>query len=240
LWQKITQNLRNKNRIDFVVDCHPYTISQRGSDYSDFPLLTLTTKVFDGAQYVNRYNLPTIGTGWMLSYEILYGDVSLLDPLREQPVKDIYWLKGAYEALTHYYHVLEHLPWALNMDEWPDRFVEESVRYAEESLRDGISIVLSENDLIQGKAFDIIHNWKEKAEPFFLNTYGKEGVWAVRKINEWKEIIGVRENYDSVESKKIWFDCLKVWKIVWNRYCKVVEEIAPEQKELFCKVSSWF
>jgi hypothetical protein len=43
--------------VDFVIDCHPYTISQRDPAWLDRPLLTLTTKVLAGEASQDRYNI---------------------------------------------------------------------------------------------------------------------------------------------------------------------------------------
>jgi hypothetical protein len=60
--------------VDFTVDCHPYTISQRDPAWSDRPLLTLTTKVLAGEAAADRYHIsPTIGLGWSAAHKILVG-----------------------------------------------------------------------------------------------------------------------------------------------------------------------
>jgi len=93
--------------VDFVIDCHPYTISQRDPAWLDRPLLTLTTKVLAGEASQDRYNIsPTIGLGWFAAHKILVGSPEALSVFGRPPARDRAWLNGAHQALSHYRNIL--------------------------------------------------------------------------------------------------------------------------------------
>ena len=59
----VFSQVRAETRIrgaDFLVDCHPFTISQRDQEWGSHPLLTLTTKVFDAARLPERLQRVTV------------------------------------------------------------------------------------------------------------------------------------------------------------------------------------
>lgn len=114
VFSQVRTETRNRG-VDFLVDCHPFTISQRDEEWGSVPLLTLTTKVFDASRLPERLGVsPTIGFGWWLSNRILHGGEDDLAVFEVPPPRSEAWFRGAYAALSHYRAVLDHLPWAID------------------------------------------------------------------------------------------------------------------------------
>jgi hypothetical protein len=218
---RVFANVRREIRshgADFVIDCHPYTISQRDPAWLERPLLTLTSKVFAGEASADRYNVsPTIGLGWFATHKVLVGRPDALSLFSLPPTRDDSWLHGAHQALSHYRNILDHLPWALDCQEAPSRLREESCRYAEEALRDGVHLGLTDDELAAGKNIDILHNWTTVGRDFYRARYGDEGVWASDTVDRLKAQV-LEEHCDPDIAGQAWIDALGVWQVVWNGY----------------------
>lgn len=239
VWQKVRQ-LARKEGVDFLIDCHPYTVSYRDSTWRNYPYFSLTTKVFDGGDFNKRFNLPpTIGLGWIKKYKVLWGDETVFDSFKITPRPDIEWMQGLHEALSYYRNILDHLPSALPWYEWPALLAEESLRYAEESIRDGIAVTLTQDELVRGTQFEIYHNWKELSLPYFRERYGEDGVWAVKCVQHMKKCISTKESHTEEAARQIWNKSLKVWQVIWNRYQQRVTEDMGDQYSWLSRVNSF-
>lgn len=217
LFAQLRRDLR-KHGVDLAIDCHPYTISQRDPDWLDQPLLTLTTKVFAGEAAAERYQVsPTIGLGWAVTHKVLVGRDDALAAFRQPPTRDASWLQGVYEALSCYRNILDHLPWALDGQAAPERLLEESCRYAEEALRDGVHIGLTDDELAAGRNIEILHDWAEVGRSFYLDRYGPAGGIACDIVAGLKTQVA-RQQCDRDEAEQAWLDALRVWQVVWDGY----------------------
>ena len=223
LFSGIRRQCRSRG-IDFIVDCHPFTISQRDTDWSAAPLLTLTTKVFDAAQLPARLNVsPTIGYGWWQSHRILHGDPDFLAVFELPPARDEAWFRGAHAALCHYRRMLDHLPWALDPQTDPARLLEETCRYAEETIKDGVHFGATDEEVVTGAETEILHDWAGRARDFFLDRYGPDGGWAVDTVAELKASVS-RPGHSTDEVRRRWQEAIRVWEVVWSRYAALVSE----------------
>jgi len=235
VFAEIRDRLR-RDALDLVIDCHPYTISQRDGSYASLPLLTLTSKVLAGELAPQRYAVaPTIGLGWWASHRILTGREEALHPFRSPPQRTEAWLLGVYEALSHYRNVLDHLPWALDSRRDAPRLLEESCRYAEEALRDGVHIALTSGELAMGHNIEILRDWATVGESFYAERYGEAGSWACETIRGLKERLG--ETCTPSAAADAWEDSLRVWSLVWDRYLSLARQHCLA-KELH-QVTAW-
>lgn len=232
----IRRELRGEG-VDFAVDCHPYTISQRDPQWLDRPLLTLTTKVLAGEAAGERYHIaPTIGLGWFASHKILVGRLDALAVFGQPPIRDRTWLFGAHQALSHYRNVLDHLPWALDWDSAPQRLVEESSRYAEEALRDGVNIGVTDEELEAGRNAEILHNWASVGRDFYRDRYSAEGVDACDTVDRLKAAT-LAASHDIGSAEAAWLDALRVWEVVWVGYLRLAERMDAEAE--LRRVTAW-
>lgn len=223
--------------VDFVIDCHPYTISQRDPAWLDRPLLTLTTKVLAGEASQDRYNIsPTIGLGWFAAHKILVGSPEALSVFGRPPARDRAWLNGAHQALSHYRNILDHLPWALDWETAPQRLVEESCRYAEEALRDGVHVGLTDEELEAGRNIEILHDWARVGRDFVGDRYGEAGIAACGTVERLKAAV-VAEHCDAATAEQAWLDALQVWSVVWEGYCRMARRMGAEPELL--RVTAW-
>jgi hypothetical protein len=204
--------------VDLAIDCHPYTISQRDPEWRDRPLLTLTTKVFAGENVGERYHVsPTIGLGWFTTHKVLVGRADALSMFGQPPTRDESWLHGAHQALSHYRNILDHLPWALDSQEAPARLLEESCRYAEEALRDGVHIGLTAAQLVAGRNIEILHDWAQVGRSFYHDRYGEEGAIACDIVDRMKAQVA-NPRCDPEAAEQTCLDALRVWNVVWEGY----------------------
>jgi hypothetical protein len=236
LFAEIRRSLRSAG-VDFAVDCHPYTISQREPAWLDHPLLTLTTKVLAGEAAADRYCIsPTIGLGWFAAHKVLAGRPDALTAFGRPPTRDRAWLHGAHQALSHYRNILDHLPWALDWDTAPQRLVEESSRYAEEALRDGVHIGLTDAELEAGRNVEILHDWAKVGRDFYRDRYGVDGVVACEIVDRLK-VETVTAPWDSATAEQAWSDALRVWSVVWEGYCRLARRLGAHEESL--RVTAW-
>ena len=204
--------------VDLAIDCHPYTISQRDPEWIERPLLTLTTKVFAGENESERFHVsPTIGLGWFATHKVLVGRADVLSMFGRPPTRDQSWLHGAHQALSHYRNILDHLPWALDSEEAPARLREESCRYAEEALRDGVHIGLTDDELAAGRNIEILHDWAQVGRAFYRDRYGDEGVVACDIVDQLKARVA-DSHCDPEDAEQACLDALRVWNVVWEGY----------------------
>jgi predicted nucleotidyltransferase len=238
---RVFADIRRELRIeavDFMIDCHPYTISQRDPDWLDRPLLTLTTKVLAGEAAANRYHIsPTIGLGWFAAHKILVGRPDALDVFARPPVRDRAWLHGAHQALSHYRNILDHLPWALDWVPRPHRLVEESSRYAEEALRDGVHIGLTDEELEAGRNIEILHDWASVGRDFYRDRYGDDGVWACDAVARLKAAVLADGGACEADAEHAWHDALRVWSVVWDGYHRLAMRMGADDELL--RVTAW-
>lgn len=217
----VFSQVRAETRIrgaDFLVDCHPFTISQRDQEWGSHPLLTLTTKVFDAARLPERLGVsPTIGYGWWLSHRVLHGDESSLAVFEVPPPRSEAWFRGAHAALSRYRAVLEHLPWAIDPRLHPGWFLEETCRYAEEAIKDGVHFGVTDEEVVGAGETAILHDWPAVARDFFLGRYGPDGAWAVDAVARCKAAVLACE-VSPAEAMAHWRDALRVWDVVWSQY----------------------
>lgn len=207
-----------RHGVDLAIDCHPYTISQRDPEWIERPLLTLTTKVFAGENAGERYHVsPTIGLGWFATHKVLVGRVDALSMFGRPPTRDELWLHGAHQALSHYRNILDHLPWALDSQKTPARLLEESCRYAEEALRDGVHIGLADDELAAGRNIEILHDWAQVGRSFYRDRYSEAGVVACDIVDRLKAQVS-NPHCDPETAEQAWLDALRVWNVVWEGY----------------------
>lgn len=231
--------IRNELRgsgVDLAIDCHPYTISQRDPEWTSHPLLTLTSKVLAGEAADLRYSVsPTIGLGWYAGHRVLAGRADALDVFGVPPRRDAAWLLGVYEALSHYRNVLDHLPWALHRDTEAPRLLEESCRYAEEALRDGVHIGLNDDELAAGRNIEILRDWKLVGREFYAERYGERGLWACDTVERLKDRLG--EPCTPADAESAWRDALEVWSVAWQQYLVLARDrgLAAELQQ----VTAW-
>jgi hypothetical protein len=212
--------------VDFMVDCHPFTISQRDTAWLEAPLLTLTTKVFDGAYADAQGRLllsPVIGHGWWATHRVLHGDVDALRFLEEPSVRNEDWFRGAHAALCHYRNVIDHLPWAIDPAAHTERFVEETYRYAEETIKDGVNFGSTDEEIADSSNFRILHSWAPVGREFYGERYGPQGVWAVDAVASMKTAM-LRGGNSVDDALSLWHDAMAVWLVVWSQYLRLVSE----------------
>lgn len=223
--------------VDLTVDCHPYTVSQRDPEWLDRPVLTLTTKVLEGEARHERYRIaPPIGLGWYRAHDVVFGRHDALDVFATPPVRDRAWLGGVHQALSHYRNVLDHLPWALDWLTSPHRLLEESCRYAEEALRDGVHVGLDDDELASGDNIRILHDWAVVGRDFFEDRYGEAGVVACDTVARLKAAVG-EGTCTPEEAERAWLDALDVWSVVWEGYLRLARRMRAEPERM--EVTAW-
>ncbi|HEY1585879.1 MAG TPA: hypothetical protein VGH63_09350 [Polyangia bacterium] len=205
--------------VELAIDCHPYTVAQRDPKWLEQPTLTLTTKILDGAHAHNRYSLPpTIGLGWLAAHRVLWGEADALRALGFDRDDELGWLTALHEALGRYRNLLDHLPFALAWHDDPFLLAEESVRYAEEALKDGVAAALSVSQLNEGAQWPVLSAWRARGEEFYAAHYGPDGVVAVQRVAAMKERLA-EPIIDIAEAEALWRHALEVWRVVWRRFC---------------------
>ncbi len=234
-WAHIRQRLR-EDGLELVIDCHPYTVSVRDAGWINAPTLTITTKVFDAAEEAHRYSLPpTIGVGWLMAHRILHGDATALHALAPGDDHELGWLTAIHEALGRYRNILDHLPFALPWNEHPFLLAEESVRYAEEAIKDGVAAALPTTALAEGAQWPVLQRWVETSRAFYAEHYGPEGVAALAEVTTLKESLGdVR--FSTSDAIDVWRRALAVWHVVWARFCA---RVPVEHKDWLTRVNAF-
>lgn len=232
----VRRELRGQG-VDLTIDCHPYTISQRDPEWIERPLLTLTTKVFGGENESERYHVsPTIGLGWFTAHKVLVGRADALSIFGRPPTRDQLWLHGAHHALSHYRNILDHLPWALDSQAAPTRLREESCRYAEEALRDGVHIGVTDDELAVGRNIEILHDWAQVGRSFYRDRYGEEGVVACDIVDRLKAQLA-NPCCDAETAEQACLDALRVWDVVWAGYRALAIRMGAGPE--FLRVTAW-
>jgi hypothetical protein len=214
--------------VELVVDCHPFTLSFRDPAFAELPTLTVTTKVLDAAARERRYDLPpTIGAGWVRRLRRLHGPEDDLAPLRTSAQRNDDWLQAYHEALVRYRGVLDHLPWAFDWRACPFLLLDESLRYAEEAIRDAVAIVQTDEEVERDVFLDVLFAWRERAEPYFRERFGAPGLRALKDVAALKERARRGPPADEAEALAAWECALRVWQVVWDRYVAVAEKLQP-------------
>jgi len=205
-----------RSDIDFCIDCHPYTVAYRplGAARS----ITLTTKVMDSG--VPRWSLPpTIGLGWLAKYRVLAGEPGLLELIRIPPETSLEWFQALHEALGRYRNIVDHLPWALPWRQHPALLAEESLRYAEEAIRDALPVAMTEQELREGRQFDLYFKWSGGAPEFLAERYGAEGVWMDKAVSQLKAAYLDRDTrWTPATAEDAWRVAVAVCEIVWRKF----------------------
>lgn len=235
-------DIRRRTRehgVDFVVDCHPFTISHRDTEWLDAPVLTLTTKVFDAAYADDEHRLlvsPTIGYGWWATHRVLHGEPDALKMFARVPGRDESWFRGAHAALCHYRRMLDHLPWAIDVEAHTHHFVEETCRYAEEAIKDGVHFGATDEEVLAAADVEILHHWTSAARQFYSERYGPDGAWAVDAVAALKQAV-LQEGHSPEAARAHWQDAVRVWTVVWRGYLRLVEQRALPTE--LTRVMSW-
>jgi len=227
LWLGLREELREQGA-ELVVDCHPFTLSFRDPAYAGRPTLTVTSKVLDGGARDRRYYLPpTIGAGWAPYLRLLHGPQDDVAELSAAARRDAEWLQAYHEALVRYRGVLDHLPWAFDWRACPFVLLDESLRYAEEAIRDGVAIAQTDEEVERDGFLDVLFAWPQRAPAFFRERFGPVGVQALEDVAALKS--RARRGPPSTEAEALaaWNQALAVWQLVWDRYCAVAREVCP-------------
>lgn len=238
VWTKVRECVRSRGA-EFTVDCHPYTVSYRDLEYLKSPLLTLTTKVFEGSRSSSRFDLPpTIGPGWLLSYRVIWGDESQMDYFKSHLEPNLEWIQTIHEALCRYGNILQHLLWALPWEEYPLLLAEESVRYAEEAVKDCVAIALTPKDFSDGTQFNVLFNWKQLATEFFDDRCGEEVSKLVQQIARLKQL-QLNVTISSEEAIEVWLEANSIWNVVWKEFSRRVTRDFPEHSAWLGRVNAF-
>ncbi|MBM7662277.1 hypothetical protein JOC85_003084 [Bacillus mesophilus] len=189
LYAKIVSELIGKwnHGVEIFVDLHPYAYSRRDTSKVREQRISLTTNMFDGSAKKNRLNLTqNIGNGWNYSYEVIYGDEKILKSLLNVVEKNDSWWDEREYALLLYKYQLEKLPHIYSLEESPLIIFREALHYAEEAIRDSVSLKLEPKALAEGDDLNIIHDWRNKLIPFYQQNYPSEVFDLVTKFTELK------------------------------------------------------
>ncbi|WP_157756723.1 hypothetical protein [Plantactinospora sp. KBS50] len=215
---------------ELLIDCHPYTVSQRSAAAPGGRLLTITTKVLESEHRAIRYRLPpTIGPGWCGGLRVLHGDPAEVMILAEHPRRTAEWARTMHRALSHYRNVLDHLPWALPWRERPQLLVEESSRYAEEAFKDSLSFRLTAAELADGEHMRLLSDWAVRAREFIAARLGADGLRAADTVARLK---AARDEDPSIEEAQgCWRDGKEVWEWAWGQYLVLADELLPGQPD---------
>lgn len=190
LYGKLLSNLITEwsdENLEVFIDLHPYAFSKRQTTLMIKERISITTNMFNGKDKVNRLNLTqNIGNGWNTSFEVLYGNEEILKKLRNKVIKnDSWWVERKY-ALLLYKSQVRALPFIYPVEESPLILFREALHYAEEGIRDCVSIMLDSKSLSVGEDLQIIHDWRNKLIPFYLEYYNERVANLVNKFLELK------------------------------------------------------
>jgi hypothetical protein len=225
---------------ELALDCHPYTIVSRPPEPSTLPQIVVTTKVMENRPDVPRLSLPpTIGVGWLTAHRVLWGPPDALEHLRLTVRTDLGWFQALQEALTRYRNLLDHLPWAVPWRAKPRLLVEESLRYAEEALREALPVGLTEAELAAGLQFALYHKWDDGTSAFLRERYGEPGRWMNGAVRDLKEEFATDRAWTVEEAEAAWRTALQVWEIVWRAFCRRVREERPNEADWLTRVNAF-
>ncbi|MDA1526636.1 hypothetical protein PDJ99_26270 [Bacillus cereus] len=173
--------------LEVFVDLHPYAFGKRNTTHMVKNRISITTNMFNGKDKENRLNLTqNIGNGWNTSFKLLYGNEEILRELKNEVTKsESWWLERKY-ALHLYKSQVQALPFIYPVKESPLILFRESLHYAEEGIRDGVSIQLDSESLATGGDLQIIHDWRNKLVPFYWENYNEKISSIVSKFSELK------------------------------------------------------
>jgi hypothetical protein len=141
-----------------------------------------------------------------------------------------------YLALLSYGNVLQVLPLHTSDKE---HIIFEGYRYLKEIAKDGISLALTNDEFKNGKLYEIITQWKDRAINFYRNRYGEEAADIVKLLLYLDEnYITYVEKYDNpVELLK---KAVKLRNIVFKKGFNVrLKEIDPKN-EVFIDLPLWW
>ncbi len=225
--------------VDFCIDCHPYTVSYRPLESPRS--ITLTTKVLELDERPGRWSLPpTIGLGWLLKYRVLTGDGALLEALALEQSTDEEWFQALHEALSRYRNILDHLPWALPWHDHPELLAEESLRYAEEAIRDALPVAMTEEELRGGLQFDLYFKWSGGSREYLTERYGQDGAWMHGAVEQLKTRFQSPQTVWTQETAQdAWRTALRVWAVVWAVFRRRVEAEQPERARWMTRVNAF-
>lgn len=231
LWASIRERVRGYG-YTLLLDCHPFTVSSRLPAEADLPLITITSKVFEGEYAGNRYRLPpTIGSAWLPNIAMLAGDRADLECLRPAPTRDGEWIRTLHRALSHYRGILDHLPWALDCRAAPSLLVEESSRYAEETIKDALALGLTAGELAAGRHTELLVGWQTRAAAFIAERFGPAGTRAAQRVAALKvaAAAGAATLDLALDS---WRTAREVTDWAWTVYLPVALELCPDLPDL--------
>jgi hypothetical protein len=232
LWADLRARLAS-DQVELLVDCHPFTLSQREAGTAAWPLVTVTSKVLAGERTAWRFDLPpTIGPGWAANFEVITGDPADVELLARSPSADEAWVRAVHSALGHYRNVLDHVPWALDVTRFDRHVVEESARYAEESLKDALSFRLDAQELSTGRHIVLLDGWQTAAGEYISSRYGEAGVDAARRVAALKAAAADPRPIPAESVRDWWTSALLVWDWAWTEFLEVVHRIMPGTTEL--------
>ncbi len=216
-FQSIRRALRQEH-INFCVDCHPYTVSYRELDFSN--AITLTSKVMERKTGDSApWSLPpTIGQLWLNHVRILSGDETFLEELAREARPDADWFQAIHEALSRYKNILDHLPWCLDWATYPELLVEESLRYAEEAMKDSLTLALRPEEINSDIRTNLYIHWKEGAAGCLEERFGADGKWIADTVADIKSRFRTELTWTAEDAATVWKTALHVWEIVWNKY----------------------
>lgn len=229
----LSKNTRYKYNI--ILDLHPFSISPLKPQFKQNVVnIQLTTRIINIAQ---RERYPDYSWyGWCTNHIVLYpkGKKSICEG--SQLNRDKTWLRNMYLALLSYGNVLQVLPLYTSDKE---HIIFEGYRYLKEIVKDGISLALTNDEFKNGKLYEIITQWKDKAINFYRNRYGEEAADIV------KLLLYLDENYITYVGKcdnpvELVKKAIKLRNIVFKKGFKArLEEIDPKNK-IFADLPLWW
>lgn len=223
------------------VDCHPYSVAEHVPQVERGSLLTLTSKVLE-ADTTPRLSLPpTIGLGWLRSFEVLFGDRDFLLKTLPHPglSHDLDWFVSVHEALARYKGLLDHLPWSMPWHKSPELLSREALRYAEEAIRDAVPVCLTESELQAGMQFDLLHHWAGGADELLIERLGATGRRIVHIVASLKARAREADDVDAAQAKADWLAALEVWQGVWDAFTQLVESECPQHSNWLSRVNAF-
>jgi hypothetical protein len=221
------------DEVELLLDCHPFTMSQRPPESVTWPLVTVTSKVLAYERADRRYDLPpTIGPGWAANFEVLVGDADDVLLLKPSPSADEEWVRTVHSALSRYRGILDHLPWALTPTIHGRYLLEESARYAEEAFKDSLSLRLSPAELSGGMHVTLLDGWQTSSADHVAERFGTAGVAAAQRVTALKAAVAEPGPVSAEDAEAWWRSALSVWDWAWSEFREVAGRIVPDAPEL--------
>ena len=223
------------------VDCHPYSVAEHVATTERGSLITLTSKVLEPDGSARLSLPPTIGLGWLRSFEVLYGDRDFLLKTLPHPglAHNLDWFVSVHEALARYKGLLDHLPWAMAWQDDPQLLSRESLRYAEEAIRDAVPVCLTESELQAGLQFDLLHHWAGGADELLIERLGATGRRIIHIVASLKARAREADEVDVTQAKVDWLAALEVWQGVWDAFAQLVERECPQHSSWLSRVNAF-